>query len=101
VIDFWASWCVPCRKAIPALKSFYGEAAGKGVEIISVSIDSKEADWVKANSQEAFPWPSFLDRAGLADAYNVKAIPAMYLLDGQGKVVAEHITLEEIKEKIK
>lgn len=101
VIDFWASWCNPCRKAIPALKTFYSEASSKGVEIISVSIDKKKEDWVKANTQEALPWHSLLDRAGLADAYNVKAIPAMFLLDGQGKVVAENVTLEEIKEKIK
>lgn len=101
VIDFWASWCNPCRKAIPALKTFYSEASSKGVEIISVSIDKKEADWVKADLAEALPWYSFLDRKGLADAYNVKAIPAMFLLDGQGKVVAENVSLEQIKEKIK
>ena len=101
VIDFWASWCVPCRKAIPALKQFYQEMADKNVEIISVSIDKKEADWVKANTAEALPWLSFLDRAGLADAYNVKAIPAMFLLTGEGKVVAENVSLEEIKATIK
>lgn len=101
VIDFWASWCNPCRKAIPALKTFYSEASSKGVEIISVSIDKKETDWVKANTQEALPWYSFLDRKGLADAYNVKAIPAMFLLDGNGKVVAENVSLEQIKEKVK
>lgn len=97
VIDFWASWCNPCRKAIPALKKFYSEASSKGVTIISVSIDKKDTDWVKANTAEAFPWHSFLDRAGLADAYNVKAIPAMFLLSGEGKVIAENVTLEEIK----
>lgn len=101
VIDFWASWCNPCRKAIPALKQFYQEMSSKDVEIISVSIDKKEADWVKANTAEAFPWHSFLDRAGLADAYNVKAIPAMFLLTGEGKVVAENVSLEEIKTKLK
>jgi thiol-disulfide isomerase/thioredoxin len=101
VIDFWASWCGPCRKAIPALKQFYQEMSDKGVEIISVSTDKKEADWVKANTQEAFPWHSFLDRAGLADAYNVKAIPAMFLLTAEGKVVAENVSLDEIKAKIR
>ena len=100
VIDFWASWCVPCRKAIPALKQFYLEG-NKDVAIISVSIDKKETDWVKANTAEQLPWHSFLDRAGLADAYNVKAIPAMFLLDGEGKVVAENVSLEEIKTKIR
>jgi thiol-disulfide isomerase/thioredoxin len=100
LIDFWASWCVPCRKAIPALKQFYQEMSSKGVEIISVSTDKKEADWVKANRAEQLPWHSFLDRAGLADAYNVRAIPAMFLLTGDGKVVVENATLEEIKAKI-
>ena len=74
--------------------------SSNGVEIISVSIDKKEADWVKANTAEAFPWHSYLDRAGLADAYNVKAIPAMFLLTGEGKVVAENVSLEEIKTKL-
>ena len=101
LLDFWASWCVPCRKAIPALKQFYQENSSKDVEIISVSIDKKDADWVKANNVEQFPWHSFLDRAGLADAYNVKAIPAMFLLTGEGKVVAENVSLEEIKTKIR
>jgi len=100
VIDFWASWCNPCRKAIPALKQFYQEMSSNGVEIISVSIDKREADWVKANHAEQFPWYSFLDRKGLADAYNVKAIPAMFLLTGEGKVVAENVSLEEIKTKL-
>jgi len=101
IIDFWASWCGPCRKAVPALKNYYEEIAGKGVEIISVSIDKKEADWVKANNEEKFPWHSFLDRQGLADAYNVKAIPAMFLLDGEGKVLAENLMLDSLKARIK
>jgi len=101
IIDFWASWCGPCRKSIPALKQFYEEKAGKGVEIISVSIDKKEPDWVKASNEEKLPWPSFLDQKGLADAYNVKAIPAMFILDGKGKVIAENIMLDSVKALIK
>lgn len=101
IIDFWASWCGPCRRAIPELKRFYEEQKDKNVEIISVSIDKKETDWVKANDQEKFPWHSFLDRKGLADAYNVKAIPAMFLLDGKGKVIAENIMLDSVKTLIR
>ena len=99
VVDFWASWCAPCRKAVPALKEFYA-AHGKDVEIISVSIDKKDADWVKANKEENFPWHSFLDRQDIATAYQVKAIPAMFLLDAKGIVVAETVSLEQIREKI-
>lgn len=100
IIDFWASWCAPCRRAIPELKRFYEETSSKDVEIISVSIDKKESDWTKANNEEKFPWHSFLDRKGLADAYSVKAIPAMFLLDGNGKILAENVTLDQIKAKI-
>src|SRR5690606_20725815 len=100
VVDFWASWCAPCRKAVPALKAFYAENS-KDVEIISVSIDKKDADWMKADKEENFPWHSYLDRQDLADAYQVKAIPAMFLLDAKGIVVAENVTLDQIREKIK
>ncbi len=100
IVDFWASWCGPCRKAVPALKEFYKEH-GKDVEIISVSIDKKDADWAKADKEEAFPWKSFLDRQEIANAYQVKAIPAMFLLDAKGVVVAENVSLEQIREKIK
>lgn len=100
IVDFWASWCAPCRKAVPALKEFYAEH-GKDVEIISVSIDKKDADWVKADKEEKFPWKSFLDRQEIASAYQVKAIPAMFLLDAKGNVVAENVSLEQIREKIK
>lgn len=100
IVDFWASWCAPCRKAVPALKAFYAEH-GKDVEIISVSIDKKDADWVKADKEEKFPWHSFLDRQEIADAYQVKAIPAMFLLDAKGIVVAENVSLDQIREKIK
>lgn len=100
IVDFWASWCAPCRKAVPALKAFYAENS-KDVEIISVSIDKKDTDWTKADKEENFPWYSFLDRQELADAYQVKAIPAMFLLDAKGIVVAENVTLDQIREKIK
>lgn len=100
VIDFWASWCTPCRRAIPALKDFYKEMRNKGVTIISVSIDQDSSAWAKANHEEKFPWYSFLDRQGISDAYGVRAIPAMFLLDGSGKVVAENVSLEDIREKI-
>ncbi|MGN6510306.1 MAG: redoxin domain-containing protein [Chitinophaga sp.] len=99
IIDFWASWCAPCRKAVPALKAFYAEHSSE-VEIISVSIDKKDADWVKADKEENFPWHSFLDRQGISKAYQVKAIPAMFLLDAKGIVVAENVSLDEIKKKL-
>lgn len=100
VIDFWASWCQPCRKALPGLKEFYAEMKDKGVEIVSVSIDKKETDWRKALKEENMPWPNFLDQQEIADKWNVKAIPAMFIVDAKGVVVAENVKLEEIREKV-
>ncbi|WP_443939204.1 redoxin domain-containing protein [Pedobacter sp. MW01-1-1] len=101
IVDFWASWCAPCRKALPALKEFYKELDGKSVEIVSISIDKVEADWLKAEQEELLKWPSYLDNGGTtADAWKIKAIPAMFLVDQNGKVVGENLTLQQIKEKL-
>lgn len=102
IIDFWASWCAPCRKALPGLKSFYQDVHAKGVEIVSISIDKSESDWVKAEQEEQLKWPSYLDVAGTsANAWKVRAIPAMFLIDQNGKVIAENLTMQELKERLK
>jgi thiol-disulfide isomerase/thioredoxin len=101
LVDFWASWCVPCRKSIPSLKKVYAAYKDKGLQIVSISIDKKEADWLKAQQEEKLPWPSFLDHGVTANAWKVQAIPAMFLLDEQGKVVLENMSLEEVITKLK
>ncbi|QXU42862.1 TlpA disulfide reductase family protein [Pedobacter sp. D749] len=101
LVDFWASWCVPCRKSIPALKKVYADYRDKGLQIVSISIDKKEGDWLKAQQEEKLPWPSFLDHGATANAWKVQAIPAMFLLDEQGKVVLENMSLEEVITKLK
>lgn len=100
LVDFWASWCGPCRKEIPNLKNLYAKYASKGFEIISISIDKKEADWEKALKEEKLPWVNFLDTQGASEACKVKAIPAMFLIDAQGTVVAEKIRGEELEAKL-
>lgn len=99
LVDFWASWCVPCRNAIPAMKAAYADLKANGIEIMSVSIDKKETDWLKAEKEEHLPWPSFLDKGQTYNAWKIKTIPAMFLIDSNGLVVAEKLTLEEVKEK--
>jgi len=100
LIDFWASWCGPCRKEIPNLKKLYEKYSSKGFEIISISIDKKEADWEKALKEENLTWPNYLDTKGASDAFNVKAIPAMFLVDDNGIIIAEKIRGEELEAKL-
>ena len=89
LIDFWASWCGPCRKEIPNVKKLYELYKDKGLEVVSISIDKNEAAWRKAVEQEQLQWPNFLDRMGAADAYKVRSIPAMFLLDAENLTVIE------------
>ncbi len=101
LVDFWASWCGPCRKEIPNLKKLYELYKDKGLEIVSVSIDKNEEAWKKALKEEQLPWPNGVDRAGIADAYKVRAIPAIFLVDGTtGKCIAENIRGEELATKL-
>ena len=89
LIDFWASWCGPCRKEIPNVKKQYELYKDKGFEVVSISIDKNEAAWRKAVEQEQLQWPNFLDTMGAADAYKVRSIPAMFLLDAENLTVIE------------
>lgn len=101
LVDFWASWCGPCRKSIPGLKALYEEMNGKGFQIVSISIDKKESDWLKAEEEEKLKWPSFLDKGATSAAWKIRAIPAMFLLDQNGVIVAENLNLEQLKAKLK
>lgn len=100
LIDFWASWCNPCRKEIPNLKTLYKQYADRGFDIVSISIDKKKSDWEKALQEEKLPWHNFLDEAGVADLYKVKFVPTMYLIDEQGIMVGENLRGEALAKKL-
>lgn len=101
LIDFWASWCNPCRKEIPNLKRLYAQYSGKGFEIVSISIDQKKADWEKALKEEGLTWPNFLDETGVAALYKVKFVPTMYLITADGVMVGENLRGEALATKLK
>lgn len=101
LIDFWASWCNPCRKEIPNLKKLYAQYNDKGFEIVSISIDQKKADWEKALKEEGLIWPNFLDETGVAALYKVKFVPTMYLITSDGVMVGENLRGEALATKLK
>lgn len=99
LIDFWASWCGPCRKEIPNLKTLYTKYAGKGFQIVSISIDKDHAAWQKALKEEGLEWPNFCSNE-VANLYRVKAVPTMYLIDGKGILVALDLRGQALTDKL-
>jgi thiol-disulfide isomerase/thioredoxin len=100
LIDFWASWCAPCRKEIPNLKEAYKNYSDKGFEILSISIDKDEEAWKKALNQENMPWLNLLDDNKVSNIFKVKAIPATFLVDENGVVIAVDLRGEALEEKL-
>lgn len=101
LIDFWASWCAPCRKEIPNLKTAYSNYAEKGFEVLSISIDKDEKAWQKALVQENMQWPNLHDDDKVSKAFNVKTIPATYLVDSKGIIVSDNLRGAALEEKLK
>lgn len=92
LVDFWASWCAPCRESIPSVVKLYKKYKDKGFEVVAVSIDSKKAEWKRAAKYFKLPYTSLLDPDGwnakVIDTYGINGIPATFLLDKKGKIVA-------------
>jgi thiol-disulfide isomerase/thioredoxin len=105
LIDFWASWCRPCRQESPVLVNIYQEYQSKGFEIYSVSLDSKTENWQKAIEKDQLKWLHVSDlqgwQASPAFDYNVTAIPANFLLDKNGKIIAKNLRGKALAEKLK
>ena len=101
LLDFWASWCGPCRKSIPFLKKMYQDLVDQGLEIISISIDKSNADWLKALDEEQLPWPCLIDTENVfAEKFDGRAIPMFILVDGNGIVVEDNLRDQALKNKI-
>lgn len=101
IIDFWASWCRPCRAEIPNLKAIYDKYKDKGFDIVSISIDDDDAAWKKALDQEKLSWPNFRDADdAIAKLYKVSAVPTMYVVDGDHKLMVSNLHGEELAKAI-
>ena len=101
LIDFWASWCVPCRKTIPSLKKVYSQYKEKGFEIYGISLDTEADSWKDAVKHNGITWLQVLDANGeTAGVWNVNYIPNTFLLDKTGKIVAVNPTEEELQKHL-
>ena len=99
ILEFWASWCGPCRGEIPNLKKAYAKYNSKGLEIYSVSLDAKNEAWLKAMDDDKTTWPSVIIEGEFQSPqvvnYGITGIPASYLIDQNGKIVASNYDLRE------
>jgi thiol-disulfide isomerase/thioredoxin len=104
IIDFWASWCKPCRLENPNVLRIYNEFHSKGLNIIGVSLDKDAASWKEAIQLDKLPWNHVSNlkewEEPIAKTYGVRGIPATFILDANGKIVAKDLRGEQLKAKI-
>ena len=106
LLDFWASWCGPCRQENPNLVKAYAAYKDKGFEILGVSLDNKDGKeaWVKAIEKDGLTWTQVSDLNSwnneVARSYGVRAVPQSYLIDPQGVIVAQNLRGEALEETL-
>ena len=105
LVDFWASWCGPCRREMPYVIAAYEQYQGKGFNVVGVSFDQRKSAWVAAIQQMGMKWPQMSDLKGwkcaAADLYGISSIPSNVLVDPTGKIVAMDLRGKNLLDKLK
>ena len=104
LVDFWASWCGPCRQENPNVVKAYEKFKDRGFDILGVSLDDNKDKWLKAVEADKLTWTHVSDLKGwknaAADLYGVRAIPQNVLIDPKGKIIAKNLRGDKLEEKL-
>jgi peroxiredoxin len=104
LLDFWASWCGPCREENPNVLKTWRKYHSKGFTVLGVSLDDKKKGWLEAIRKDGLPWTQVSDLEGWKNAaaklYGVEGVPMNYLIDKEGTIVAKGLRGPELKKKL-
>lgn len=105
LVDFWASWCPPCRAENPNIVATYNKYKDKGFDIVGVSLDKDRNKWIKAVKDDRLEWTQLSDLSGWENAagkmYGIRSIPSNILIDPNGKIVAKNLWGKDLENKLK
>lgn len=104
LVDFWASWCVPCRAENPNVVAAYEKYKSKNFKVLGVSLDEKKDAWLKAIAEDKLPWKQLCDfkasKSEVTQMYNISSIPANVLIDPNGKIVGKDLRGKALHDKL-
>lgn len=104
LVDFWASWCGPCRMENPNVLKAYNAYKDKNFDVVAISLDDKKEAWLKAIKEDGMPWVHVSDLQGfdspVAKEYGIEAIPQNFLLDPSGKIIAKQLRGDQLINKL-
>ena len=104
LLDFWASWCKPCREENPSVLKAYNQFKDKNFTVLGVSLDAEDTEWKKAVKEDGMPWTQLSDLKGgeneAARMYGIEAIPANFLISPEGIIIAKDLRGEDLIKKL-